>query len=321
MNLLLFVVAAVLPVAGPSTRFPAAAPDAAWALLPREDPPLPAWARVLVKTHPRTTGAMLEIDRLHRADNPLGAVLAAKLRWAAADALGSEYGRATALADLKRAGAPADEVRRLTEDRPSDGERRLLALARQLTTAAYLVTDEQFAAVLDQLGPEKMVAAVHTVAFANFENRVTMALGVKVEAGGPVPPLSVKLDRERRAVVKAPPRPAWDAVTSARPKKEYDAPPDWKEVPYEQLEERLATQKERTPRVPIPDRSKFEKFPPAARRQAETILWNTISDGYQPEMTDAWFGMLAEYRADSRTDRVFGSTLFWVVTRANDCFY
>jgi alkylhydroperoxidase family enzyme len=321
VNLYLLVVSAVLPVVGPSSRFPAATPDAAWAQLSREDPPLPAWARVLVTTHPRTTGAMLELDRLHRADNPLGPVLAAKLRWAAADALGSEYGRAAALADLKRAGASADEVRRLAEDRPADDDRALLGLARQLTTAAYLVTDEQFAAVLKRLGPEKMVAAVHTVAFANFENRVTLALGVKVEPGGPVPPLSVKLDRERRAAVKAPPRPAWDAVKSARPMKEYDAPPDWKEVPYEQLEERLATQKERTPRVPIPDRSKFEKFPPAARRQAETILWNTVSDGYQPEMTQAWFYMLSEYRADSGMNRLFGSTLFWVVTRANDCFY
>jgi alkylhydroperoxidase family enzyme len=321
MNPFLLVVAAVLPVAGPSTRFPAAAPDAAWALLPREDPPLPAWARVLVTTHPRTAGAMLEVDRLHRADNPLGAVLAAKLRWAAADALGSEYGRATALADLKRAGTSADEVRRLVEDRPNDDDRRLLALARQLSTAAYEVTDEQFAAVLKQLGPEKMVAAVHTVAFANFENRVTLALGVKVEPGGPVPPLSVKLDPGRRAKVKAPPRPAWDAVAAARPKKEYDAPPDWKEVPYEKLEKHLAAQKERVVRVPLPDKSKFDKLPPDLRRQAEAIVWTRVSGGYQPEMTDAWFGMLAEYRADSQMNRVFGSTLFWVVTRANDCFY
>jgi alkylhydroperoxidase family enzyme len=321
MNLVLLVLAAVLPVAGPSTRFSAATPDAAWARLPREDPPLPAWARVLVQTHPRTTGAMLEVERLHRADNPLGAVLAAKLRWAAADALGSQYGRATALADLRRAGVSADAVRGLTEGRPTADDRPLIAFARQLSTAAYLVTDEQFAAVLKQLGPEKMVAAVHTVAFANFENRVILALGVRVEPGGPIPPLSVKLDLERRARVKAPPRPAWEAVTATKPKKEYDAPPDWKEVPYEKLEEHLAAQKERTVRVPLPDPSKFAKLPPDLRRQAEAIVWTRVSGGYQPEMTDAWFGMLAEYRADSQMNRVFGSTMFWVVTRANDCFY
>src|SRR4051812_43633062 len=123
MHVLIPILSSALAVLGPSHRFPAAAPDKAWAQLPRENPPLPAWARVLVQTHPRTTGAMLEIDRLHRAENPLGAVLAARLRWVAADALGSEYGRATALADLRRAGASADEVRRLTDDRPTADER------------------------------------------------------------------------------------------------------------------------------------------------------------------------------------------------------
>src|SRR4051812_21271614 len=157
MALLIPALSAALAVLGPSSRFPAATPDQAWALLPRENPRLPAWARVLAQTHPRTTGAMMEIDRLHRAENPLGAAAAAKLRWVAADTLGSEYGRATALADLKRAGADPDEVRRLVEDRPAGDERRLLGFARQLTAAAYLVTDEQFAAVLKQLGPEKMV--------------------------------------------------------------------------------------------------------------------------------------------------------------------
>ena len=105
-----------------------------------------------------------------------------------------------------------------------------------------------------EAGAARVREWIHTVAFANFENRVTLALGVKVEPDGPVPPLAVKLDREHRAAVKAPPRPAWDAVTSAKPKKEYDAPADWKEVPYEKLEEHLAAQKERTARVPLPDR-------------------------------------------------------------------
>src|SRR5437763_12984100 len=114
---MLAALSAALPVVGPSSRLPAAPPDQAWSQLPRENPPLPAWARVLVRTHPRTTGAMLEIDRLHRADNPLGPALAAKLRWVAADALGSEYGRSTALADLKRAGTTPDEVQRLVADR------------------------------------------------------------------------------------------------------------------------------------------------------------------------------------------------------------
>jgi alkylhydroperoxidase family enzyme len=321
MYMLFPALLAMVQVLGPSNRFPAAPTDAAWAMIPRENPPLPAWARVLVQTHPRATGGMLEIDRLHRADNPLGPVLAAKLRYVAADALGCVYGRAMSLADLKRAGADAEEVRRLTDDHPSEDERRLLAFGRQLTTAAYLVTDEQFAAVLKQIGPEKITAVVHTVAFANFQYRIIMALGVKVEPEGSPPPLAVRLDRDRRMTVKAPPRPSWDRFVNAVPKKNYDAPDDWKEVTFEQLEEHLATQKERSLRVPLPDPSRFDKLTPSLKRQAETIRWNTVSGGYQPEMTIAWFSTLGEYRADTQLDRVFGSTLFWVVTRTNDCFY
>src|SRR5688500_5929563 len=104
MHALIPVMVAALEALAPTGRFPAAPPDAAWALLPREEPPLPAWVRVLAPVLPKATGAMLELDRLHRADNPVGPALAAKLRWTAADALGCEYGRVTALADLKRAG-------------------------------------------------------------------------------------------------------------------------------------------------------------------------------------------------------------------------
>jgi hypothetical protein len=321
MYLCLALLVGTLPAVGPSSRFPAAPLDAAWNLLPREEPPLPAWARVLVTTHPRATGAMLELDRMHRADNPVGPVIAAKLRWTAADALDCEYGRATALADLKRAGVGHEEVRRLVEHQPIEDERRILAFARQLTTAGYLVTDEQFAAVLKQLGPEKMTAAVHTVAFANFEDRVILGLGVKVEPDDPCPPLSVKLDKDKRATMTAPPRPAWDQVTTAKPKKKYDAPADWKEVPYADLEEHLTAQKQRPLRIPLPDVGRLDRLTPDLKRQGEAVAWTRVSGGYQPEMTVAWFYMLSEFRADARLDRVFGSTLFWVVTRSNDCFY
>src|SRR5579871_5467110 len=104
------------PAEAPAPRFPAAGNDEAWKMLPREQPPLPAWARVLVRTLPKTTGAMLELDYLHRAGNPLGPVLAGKLRWAAADTLGCDYGRRYAEADLRRAGQTDDDLRKLAGD-------------------------------------------------------------------------------------------------------------------------------------------------------------------------------------------------------------
>ena len=57
---------------------------AAWERLPRpEHPPLPAWAVKLSESLPKTTARMLELDSLHRAENPLGNVLAARVRLAA----------------------------------------------------------------------------------------------------------------------------------------------------------------------------------------------------------------------------------------------
>jgi hypothetical protein len=38
-------------------------------------------------------------------------------------------------------------------------------------------------------------------------------------------------------------------------------------------------------------------------------------------MTQSWFAGLREFQQEARLDPVFGRTLFWVVTRANDCFY
>src|SRR5262249_30020097 len=153
MQLVLSILAALV-AAGPTPRFPAADPGEAWSLMARENPTLPAWARLLVQSLPRTTAAMLEQDRLHRAENPLGAELAAKLRWVGADAIGCEYGRAVAAADFRRAGASAETVQRLTGGESAPEDKALCAFARKVSKAAYTVTDEEFAALLKQLGPE-----------------------------------------------------------------------------------------------------------------------------------------------------------------------
>ena len=261
MQAIIHALLAVLASFDAAGRFPSVGHDAAWALLPRENPPLPAWARVLIKPLPRTTGAMLELDRFHRVENPLGPVMAAKLRWIAADTIGCEYARATALFDLKASQISDEELRRLTERRPLPDEKGLVAFARQVTKAAYAVTDDEFAALLKQFGPEKITAVVHTLAFANFHNRIILALGVKVEPDGPCPPLSVKLDGKRRAEIPTPRRPAWQQAVAAKPAKQFDAPTDWKDVSFAELEQRLDEQKARSPRVPIPDASRFRKTP------------------------------------------------------------
>jgi hypothetical protein len=65
---------------------------------------LPNRALYTARSLPRTTAAMLDLDWRHRTRNPIGPVLWGKMRWVAADANHCEYARATAEADLRRAG-------------------------------------------------------------------------------------------------------------------------------------------------------------------------------------------------------------------------
>ena len=81
------------PLPKPASLFPAVAEDDVWDKLPpRKNPPLPEWAKVLSGPLPKTTAKMLELDYLHREKNPLGPVLAARLRRIVASELGNKHG-------------------------------------------------------------------------------------------------------------------------------------------------------------------------------------------------------------------------------------
>lgn len=295
----------------------------AWKALPRETPPLPVWAKTLAGPLPRTTGFMLELDAVHRAKNPLGPALAATLRWACADAIGCDYARAYAAADLRRAGLaqPAiDAATRGWKGLPDD-DRTAVAFARKLTTAGHAITDAEFADLLGRYGPAKTVAVVHTVAHANFQNRIFLALGATVEPGGPVPPFDVKLDADARAKLVAPPRPPWAEVTKAVTDPTGPTRPAWDAKSHSELETLLASQKARKGRIPVPDPSALDFLPADVKARSSRIVWSTVSLGYQPLLTKAWFDTMGVFQEEAKFDRVFSNSFFWVVTRSNDCFY
>jgi alkylhydroperoxidase family enzyme len=311
--------AAIGPLKGPP--FPALPNEAAWARLPRADPPLPAWARVLAASLPRTTAAMLQLDQLHRAKNPLGPVQAGKLRWEAADAIGCEYGKRCAEADLRRAGCSEQDLKRLAGD-PADrspAERAARAFARKVTRAAYTVTDAEVAGLLAHFGPETVVAMVHTLAYANFENRIFLALRIQAEPGGLPPPLAVQLDPNKAAPVPTPARPPWDEAVKARPTPATGSHPGWQE--HGDLEQALEQQKNRKARIPLPPPERLAALPPEAKAEAARIVWTTVSAGYQPLLTKTWFDCMRTFQMEAQLDRVFSGSLFWVVTRSNECFY
>jgi alkylhydroperoxidase family enzyme len=302
----------------PANPFPPIAD--AWAKLPpRKDPPLPEWAKVLAGSLPKTTAKMLELDYFHREKNPLGAVLAARVRREVASALRSDYGVAVAEADLKRAGLSDREI----ESNPMfrvvpESESVALRFAKKLTEEGHAITDKEFAEVLGHFGPEETTALVHTVAYANFHNRVLFGLGVRGESP-PAPPFPLKFDYDA-AKLTAPARPPWDDLKAVKAGG-LSVRVAWSEGDADALNRKLESQKERKLRIPLPDQSVYDKLPPKEKDSSRRILWNTVSMGYQPEMTRAWFAALYAYYEEAKPDRVFTNSTFWVVTRTNDCFY
>ncbi|MBX9580593.1 MAG: NmrA family NAD(P)-binding protein [Gemmataceae bacterium] len=313
MNLLLL---ACLGTAGPPAERLPAAPDAeVWKALPRQDPVLPAWARSLVRPLPKATAAMLDLDHTQRALNPLGPALAAKVRWAVFDALGCGYGKQVAEADLRRAGAKEADIKALggePKEWPAD-DRPLLAFARKLTKAGYSVTDGEVEALVKQLGVPKTVALVHTVAYANFQTRVFAGLGLKPGDGEP-PAAEITWDKEKLTKVPAPGRRPWPEVLAAKVPAAALTKPDWEPIPFDELEQTLEKQSARTSRIPVPD------LGPQGGGSGR-IVWSRVGMGYQPALTTAWFTAMRAHTAEAGMDKVFENSVFWVVTRTNDCFY
>ena len=81
--------------------------EESWKLLPPTETargqPLPSWSRMLAKSLPRTTAALLELDLAQRTKGPLDPKLRASMRWVAAHASHSPYGEAYAAFDARRA--------------------------------------------------------------------------------------------------------------------------------------------------------------------------------------------------------------------------
>jgi alkylhydroperoxidase family enzyme len=316
----------------------------AWkAMAPAEEgggQPLPVWIRALAGSLPKTAAAMIDLDHAQRVESPLPPKLRAKLRWVAANSDHCEYAKAYARADYVRAGGKAEEIDDLLRRLAAlpESERLALRFVRKLTEAAYTVTDAEVARLVELYGDKQVVAIVLAAAYANFQDRLLLALGASVEPGGPLPPLKVKF-RKPDAATK-PPADKGDADKKAPepPKRKLSPPakdpppvptkvddPEWAAIPFDDLRDRLSSQKERRKaRIAIPDWEVVRKnMPPGSppRDQPLRIRWSLLCYGYQPRLTGAWLGGLNAWHQDSDLDEVYHESLFWVVTRSLQCFY
>ena len=304
-------------------RFPLLTDEKTWPLLPKPEAaaarPLPTWARTTARTLPRSTAIILELDELHRTKNPVDARARFMARWVVADALRCEASKTLALADLKAAGATPAEIEALTGSRPGlpAETQRLLSIARQLTVAAWKITDEEMAAVRADLGDPKLVAFVQFVGFANFQDRLILSLGLGDEPTVATPDgLRFKRPWEGGEVPK---RPALKE-SAADPKPPTVADADWRTFDYAKLQKEMAAQKAREPRVSVPTFEDVKRFLPKDAKPVR-IKWSLVCMGHSPVLAGPWGGMLRMFAEESKQDRVFEELLFWVITRESQCFY
>jgi hypothetical protein len=300
---------------GPA-RFPASDQQDAWRLLRPAQPALPLWARTLARTLPETTALGLDLDAQHRLRHPLGPVLAARLRRAVAEANRCSYGIEIAEGDLVRAGLSLAEARAV--DELPEAERTALAFARALSLAASEITDGEVARLIELFGPDDTVAIVHGVAHANFQDRIFLALGLVAEPGGPLPPVAAlpaaRSAPPRKARAEQPPAASAGQEPGA-------APASWAARGADELRAALAGQEQRTPRIGPADEVRLARLPRPERARVAGSQWGKVSLGYQPGLTSAWFRTMGAFEREAGLEQVFATTLFWVVTRTNECFY
>jgi alkylhydroperoxidase family enzyme len=299
----------------------------AWKRLPPAEEgagqPLPAWARALAETLPRTTAVLLELDYLHRARSPLDPRLRGQLRWVAARANRCAASEAQAAADLRRAGLEEADFQAMAGDHAGlpAAEREALQFARKLTVAANTVTDAEVARLVEHYGDKHVVAMVLLLAYASFQDRLVLSLGLPPEAGDPRPALAVRFAKGTKVVpASRPPHllgeggPAAEGTVSD---------PEWLQLDFTQLQKEMEDQRAREPRIRVPSWDEVRKGLPAdypANRPLR-IRWSLVCLGYQPELAAGWSACLRTFQQEARQDRVLEETLFWVVTRSLHCFY
>lgn len=301
----------------------------AWGRLPPLDvgrrQPLPCWARMLADSLPRTTAAMLELDALHRAHSPLGAVLAGKVRWTVAQANRCAYSVAYAEADLRRAGLDEPALASLADETAElpENDRLVRRFARRLTLEADTLTDDEVASVRDLLGEADLVALVLLVAHANFQDRLLLALGAEVEAGGPLPPLEARFANVGKDAGPIVPERVLPEAAAAPVVPERVDDPEWRSLDFPALKHSMQTQRVRGGRIRVPTWEEVtDTFPEEQRPQHPVrIRWTLVCRGYQPELAAGWSACLRTFAEESRQDRVFEESVFWVITRTLHCFY
>lgn len=287
--------------------------------------PLPAWARALAKTLPHTTAAMLELDVAIRTDPQFTPLERGTIRLAVARVNRSGYGQTYALAELLAGGLTREQASRLSDGDSSvlDAKHQLLyRFAEQLSRAGRDLTDDQVAQIQSNWGTDKLVGIVLLTAYANYQDRLVHALALPLEDQAPLPPIAVQFAGSTAggSLTPAGERPA---IPTAEQLLDVEQP-EWSDLSFEELQNRLERQRGRPSRVEIPD---WEELKSRLRpglynpQRPLRIIWSRLVMGSQPSIGPAWIKCLRVFGNESKQDRVFEESAFWVVTRELRCTY
>lgn len=299
--------------------------DEAWKRLPETgqggNQPLPVWVRMLSQSLPRTAAVMLELDFAQRTQSSLDPKWRATVRYRIAQIHNCEYSQREALADFRRHGGriAIDDFPHSLKAEEASRLQATIAFAEQLTRDGAKLTDEQVAYLLKELGKERLTALVHLTAFANFQDRLLLSLGLADSVEPPLEPLNVRFQRPWMGG-DAPPR----MLPPDRPQNLPDIAINWKGVTFETLQKNLEDQRCRLGRISVPPFEDVKKRLPAwypAPTKPNRVRWSLVSLGYAPELAANWLMGLRTFGEESKQDRVFEELVFWVITREISCFY
>lgn len=309
--------------------------EEAWTRLPPTTdgtkPHLPVWVRMLAAEMPRTAAAYLQLDYAHRAASPLPAKLRAAMRFVAANANRCKYSTDQAIADARAAGVDEPALSGLIDGSLTewnDADRKALKFALDMTVDSDSVSDEQFAELVKAFGEKQTACMVLLMAYANFQDRLLLSLGVSSEENGPVNPLTVCFPAESFVLKTTPPtKPQVTELlieTSNSADSKENNGDEWQSQTYDFLQQRMSVQKGKPTRLPILPWSQIAaKLPDGLMKGPSDIVWYQTVLGYAPELAVPFELVMrtAGAEASGKWDRIFGSGLFWVTTKAVECPY
>ncbi len=342
LRFLFFVLPLVMPmhtprvVADEQVRLADMQPnETAWQALPEATvgtgASLPTWARMLATRLPLSTAALLELDFAQRTKSPVSADLRAAMRFVIAQANDCDYAKQAAMQDLVASGAgqqQRDSLADATYAGWSDDQQNALSFARKMSVASSRVMDDEFNDLVSAFGENQAASMVLLSAYANMQDRLLMCLGADPAidvATGALAPVEVSFIPDAFNLQRRHP-PATES-TDLPKLTDIDAIHDdrsWSELTYDQLQKRLAEQRAKPTRLAIPGWKQVAKnIPSGMFDRPSDIVWYRIVFGYAPELAIPFerFMRISGAETSGNYGRIFGTSLFWIVTRSVECPY